>query len=253
MGARAVRITGLQRVLQVGKELIPNDQQEALQGCHTTASMEPGQITAAVMSIVNTSHIILQYVQNQNLQKQARRRRQRGDESDEDMDTDFSQSLACLLTIPDGDEQLMVTDILSMKHIFVGGDVSTSQRASSRCTMRVQEWAKQSVTKGPTQIHGHEKCVTDREIWSPPDEIWSFVRFYPILYRFQGSWADGEQRLLARCPALKAGPHQQPCRKGKRCRTPSPLFRQGCCCVFLVCHTEYQSVAAYLHCCSYST
>ncbi|CAM4681514.1 unnamed protein product [Caretta caretta] len=42
-------------------------------GCHTTASMEPAQITAAVMSIVNTSPIIMQYMQNQNLQKQARR------------------------------------------------------------------------------------------------------------------------------------------------------------------------------------
>ncbi|EMP27114.1 hypothetical protein UY3_15799 [Chelonia mydas] len=59
---------------------------------HTMESMEPAQITVAVMSTVNTSHIILQYVQNQNLQKQARRRWQRNDESDEDMDTDFSQS-----------------------------------------------------------------------------------------------------------------------------------------------------------------
>ncbi|CAM4593079.1 unnamed protein product [Lepidochelys kempii] len=54
--------------------------------------MEPAQITTAVMSIVNTSRIILQHVQNQNLKKQARRRRHRDDESDEDMDTDFSQS-----------------------------------------------------------------------------------------------------------------------------------------------------------------
>ncbi|EMP25874.1 hypothetical protein UY3_17047 [Chelonia mydas] len=37
---------------------------------HTTASMEPTQITLAVMSIVNTSRIIMQYMQNQNLQKQ---------------------------------------------------------------------------------------------------------------------------------------------------------------------------------------
>ncbi|EMP33013.1 hypothetical protein UY3_09831 [Chelonia mydas] len=51
--------------------------------------MEPAQITAAVMSIVNTLRIIMQ---NQNRQKQARRRWQRGDKSDEDMDTDFSQS-----------------------------------------------------------------------------------------------------------------------------------------------------------------
>nr|XP_048713340.1 uncharacterized protein LOC125639748 [Caretta caretta] len=52
--------------------------------------MEPAQLTAAVVSIVNTSRIILQYVQN--LQKQVRRRRQRNHDSNEDMDTDFSQS-----------------------------------------------------------------------------------------------------------------------------------------------------------------
>ncbi|EMP39854.1 Zinc finger and SCAN domain-containing protein 20 [Chelonia mydas] len=57
---------------------------------HTMASMEPAQLTAAVVSIVNTSCIILQYVQN--LQKQASRRQQRDHDSDEDMDTDFSQS-----------------------------------------------------------------------------------------------------------------------------------------------------------------
>ncbi|EMP34274.1 hypothetical protein UY3_08564 [Chelonia mydas] len=60
--------------------------------CHTMASMEPAQITAAVMSIVNNSRITLQYVQNQNLQRQARRRWQHSDESVEDVDTDFSQS-----------------------------------------------------------------------------------------------------------------------------------------------------------------
>ncbi|EMP33322.1 hypothetical protein UY3_09552 [Chelonia mydas] len=51
--------------------------------------MEPAQITAAVVSIVNTLCVILQYVQNP--QKQARRRQQRDHDSD-DMDTDFSQS-----------------------------------------------------------------------------------------------------------------------------------------------------------------
>ncbi|XP_053894089.1 uncharacterized protein LOC128842263 [Malaclemys terrapin pileata] len=58
--------------------------------------MEPAQITAAIMSTVNTTCIILQYMQNQNLQKQnqARRRQQCGDESDEDMDIDFSQSMS---------------------------------------------------------------------------------------------------------------------------------------------------------------
>ncbi|EMP42064.1 Cystic fibrosis transmembrane conductance regulator [Chelonia mydas] len=65
---------------------------EGLRERHTKASMESTQISAAVMSIVNTLHIILQYVKNQNQQKQARRQWQRGDESDEDMDTDFSQS-----------------------------------------------------------------------------------------------------------------------------------------------------------------
>ncbi|EMP24573.1 hypothetical protein UY3_18362 [Chelonia mydas] len=53
-------------------------------------SMEPAQITAAVMTVLNTTHIIQQYMQN--LQKQASRRRQHGEESDEDMDKDFSQS-----------------------------------------------------------------------------------------------------------------------------------------------------------------
>ncbi|EMP26103.1 Putative EGF-like module-containing mucin-like hormone receptor-like 4 [Chelonia mydas] len=64
--------------------------------CHTTASMEPAQITAAVMSIVNTSPIIMQYMQNQNLQNQARRQQQHGEESDKDMDTDFSLSMGNL-------------------------------------------------------------------------------------------------------------------------------------------------------------
>ncbi|XP_039369263.1 histone acetyltransferase p300-like isoform X5 [Mauremys reevesii] len=36
---------------------------------HSTGNMEPTQITAAIMSSVNTTRIILQYMQNQNLQK----------------------------------------------------------------------------------------------------------------------------------------------------------------------------------------
>ncbi|EMP34347.1 hypothetical protein UY3_08516 [Chelonia mydas] len=40
---------------------------------HTMASMEPAQITTAVMSILNTLRIIMQNMQNQNLQKQPRR------------------------------------------------------------------------------------------------------------------------------------------------------------------------------------
>ncbi|CAM5090157.1 unnamed protein product [Natator depressus] len=62
----------------------------------STGNMEPAQITAAIMSTVNTARIIQQDMQNHNLQEkrnQARRRRlQRGDDSDEDMDIDFSQS-----------------------------------------------------------------------------------------------------------------------------------------------------------------
>ncbi|EMP23874.1 hypothetical protein UY3_19048 [Chelonia mydas] len=59
------------------------------------ASMEPTQITLAIRSTLNTTHIIQQYMQHQNLAKRYRasRRRQRGDESDEDMDIDFSQSM----------------------------------------------------------------------------------------------------------------------------------------------------------------
>ncbi|EMP30868.1 Gastricsin [Chelonia mydas] len=56
--------------------------------------MEPAQITLAIRSTLNTTRIIQQYMQHQNLAERYRasRRRQRGDESDEDMDTDFSQS-----------------------------------------------------------------------------------------------------------------------------------------------------------------
>ncbi|CAM4514589.1 unnamed protein product, partial [Caretta caretta] len=58
------------------------------------ASMEPAQITLAIRSTLNTTRIIQQYMQHQNLGKRNRgsRRRQHGDESDEDMDTVFSQS-----------------------------------------------------------------------------------------------------------------------------------------------------------------
>ncbi|XP_065435678.1 uncharacterized protein LOC135978883 [Chrysemys picta bellii] len=65
---------------------------------HTTASMEPAQLKTAVMNIVNTSRIIVQFMLNQDQKNEARRRRRqlRSDESDEDidmdMDTDFSQT-----------------------------------------------------------------------------------------------------------------------------------------------------------------
>ncbi|CAM5146023.1 unnamed protein product [Eretmochelys imbricata] len=56
---------------------------------HRTASMEPVQLTTAVMTIVNTSRIIVQFMQNQHLKNQSRRRRQR---SYEDMNTLFSKT-----------------------------------------------------------------------------------------------------------------------------------------------------------------
>nr|XP_048712902.1 uncharacterized protein LOC125639558 [Caretta caretta] len=63
---------------------------------HSTGNVEPAQITAAIMSTINTTRAIQQVMQNHNLQEkqnQARRRRlQHGDKSDEDMDIDFLQS-----------------------------------------------------------------------------------------------------------------------------------------------------------------
>ncbi|XP_073201940.1 uncharacterized protein [Lepidochelys kempii] len=56
---------------------------------HTTASMEPAQLTAAVVSIVNTSRIILEYMQN------GAKRCQHKDDFDEDMDTDIPESMGC--------------------------------------------------------------------------------------------------------------------------------------------------------------
>ncbi|CAM5147600.1 unnamed protein product [Eretmochelys imbricata] len=52
--------------------------------------MEPVQLTTAVMTIVNTSCIIVQFIQNQHLKNQARKQRQCGDE---DMNTDFSKTM----------------------------------------------------------------------------------------------------------------------------------------------------------------
>nr|XP_048703369.1 uncharacterized protein LOC125635574 [Caretta caretta]XP_048703370.1 uncharacterized protein LOC125635574 [Caretta caretta] len=57
---------------------------------HSTASMEAIQLTTAVMTLVNTSRIIVQFMQNQHLKNQARRQRQRGDE---DMNTLFSKTV----------------------------------------------------------------------------------------------------------------------------------------------------------------
>ncbi|EMP34991.1 hypothetical protein UY3_07854 [Chelonia mydas] len=51
--------------------------------------MEAAQLSAAVVRIVNTSHIILQYVQN------LARRHQHKDDCEEDMDTDAPESMKC--------------------------------------------------------------------------------------------------------------------------------------------------------------
>ncbi|KAM7152503.1 uncharacterized protein RBU57_012649 [Macrochelys suwanniensis] len=55
--------------------------------------MEPDQITAAVIAVMNTTRIVQEYMENENqeLLQQARRRQQRPEDSDEDMDTDLSQ------------------------------------------------------------------------------------------------------------------------------------------------------------------
>ncbi|EMP41156.1 hypothetical protein UY3_01574 [Chelonia mydas] len=56
---------------------------------HTTASMEPAQLTAAVVSIVNISRIILEYVQH------LAKRHQHEDDCEEDMDIDIPESTGC--------------------------------------------------------------------------------------------------------------------------------------------------------------
>ncbi|CAM4663458.1 unnamed protein product [Lepidochelys kempii] len=67
--------------------------------------MEAAQLTLAIRSTLNTTRIIQQYMQHQNLAKRyrARRRCQRGHVSDQDMDTDFSESMgpanACIMVL----------------------------------------------------------------------------------------------------------------------------------------------------------
>nr|XP_048709086.1 uncharacterized protein LOC125637998 isoform X2 [Caretta caretta] len=56
---------------------------------HTMASMEPAQLTAVVVSIVNTSPMILEYVQDR------AKRRQHEDDCDEVMDTHIPESMGC--------------------------------------------------------------------------------------------------------------------------------------------------------------
>ncbi|XP_053875723.1 E3 ubiquitin-protein ligase RNF144B isoform X1 [Malaclemys terrapin pileata] len=63
---------------------------------HSTGIMEPAQITAAIMSTMNTTRIVLEYMQSQDMpkQNQVRRRLQRSDESDEEIDMDIDLSLS---------------------------------------------------------------------------------------------------------------------------------------------------------------
>ncbi|CAM5077208.1 unnamed protein product [Eretmochelys imbricata] len=67
--------------------------------------MEAIQLTLAIKSTLNTTRIVQQYMQHQNLAERyrARRRRQRGHVSDRDMDTDFSESMgpanACIMVL----------------------------------------------------------------------------------------------------------------------------------------------------------
>ncbi|EMP37872.1 hypothetical protein UY3_04937 [Chelonia mydas] len=63
-------------------------------------AMEPAQMSAAVLTIVNTLRIIQQYVQY--LQNRARKRQQRNYDTDEDRDTDVPRNMAC------GDWEIMV-------------------------------------------------------------------------------------------------------------------------------------------------
>ncbi|EMP35102.1 Cell division cycle-associated protein 7 [Chelonia mydas] len=65
----------------------PSPPKEDLQKRHSTASMEPAQLT--VVSIVNTSCIILQYAQN------LARRHKHEDDCEEDRDTDVPESTGC--------------------------------------------------------------------------------------------------------------------------------------------------------------
>ncbi|CAM5085053.1 unnamed protein product [Eretmochelys imbricata] len=67
--------------------------------------MEAAQLTLAIRSTLNTTRIIQQYMQYQNLAKRyrARRRHQRGHVSDQNMDRDFSESMgpanACIMVL----------------------------------------------------------------------------------------------------------------------------------------------------------
>ncbi|XP_077672613.1 uncharacterized protein LOC144264703 [Eretmochelys imbricata] len=81
--------------------------------------MEPAQISAAVVTIVNTLRIIQQYVQN--LQNRARKQQQRDYDSDEDSDTDVPRSTAC------GDWEIMMAlgQVHAMEHRFWALETST--------------------------------------------------------------------------------------------------------------------------------
>ncbi|EMP39986.1 hypothetical protein UY3_02784 [Chelonia mydas] len=80
--------------------------------------MEAIQLTAAVMTIVNTSRIIVQFMQNQHLKNQARRRQKH---SDENMNTDFSK-----IAVPSNLEiMVLLGQAHAMERLFWARETST--------------------------------------------------------------------------------------------------------------------------------
>ncbi|XP_050824312.1 uncharacterized protein LOC127058370 [Gopherus flavomarginatus] len=85
--------------------------------------MEPAQLKTAVMNIVNTSRILVQFMLNQDLKNQVRRRRlwQCGNESNEDIDTEYSQTAGpSTLEI-----MLLMGQVIAVEHRFWAQETST--------------------------------------------------------------------------------------------------------------------------------
>ncbi|XP_065423512.1 uncharacterized protein LOC135975653 isoform X1 [Chrysemys picta bellii] len=94
---------------------------------HTTANMEPAQLKTAVMNIVNTSRVLVEFMLSQDQKSEARRqrRRQRSDKHDEDMDMDTDTEF-CETTGPGALEiMLLMGQILSMERRFWARETST--------------------------------------------------------------------------------------------------------------------------------
>uniref|UniRef100_A0A674I6D5 Putative nuclease HARBI1 n=1 Tax=Terrapene triunguis TaxID=2587831 RepID=A0A674I6D5_9SAUR len=85
--------------------------------------MEPAQLKTAVMNIVNTSRLIVQFMLNKNLENQAERSRQqqRGDDSDEDIDMEFYRTAG-----PGALEiMLLMGQVIGMERRFWARETST--------------------------------------------------------------------------------------------------------------------------------